>query len=634
MINPTQTGCAILIGDPAVNMVSTAYDKYTAFASQAYNLATREIGQLQGFNIAPVQFSVSYNLDDGIFGYQRPTAPTAPADLTYHAPASAPDAPTVRLAPVAFDAAPSEPNNPAPVAREFTEPGNLTAKAPSGTITLKPVPTVMRPDYVLPSVPTLEKLNLPAAPTLNLPEFKGERPDTNLDVPVEDFSFTPEQYTSALLDKVSGRIGSMIDGDGGLPVAIAQALRDRAFAALDGQEYRAIQQATEEFGTRGFSEPNGMLRKTLNEVRQNNQNQRSAASRDIFIQEEAAAREDLKFAVTQGVALESQLIQSHNAYMQVSLSAAQAAQDMRLRVFEARVSLVNLNLQAYQVDAQVWREQLQGELAKLEVYRTELQALQVKGELNLQQVQLYEGQLRGVAQLAELYRTDLEAARLVVATNQQQIDLERAQIQNYAEQVNAYKAEWDTYATKLGSNTVKANIYNLVEQGFSTRLRGWSDAQQQKISQQQLSISEADLRERTWRGQLDKQLAEIRAETERLNAVDGIYRSKVAVYSASAQVETAASDANLRKLQLASERERSRTDVALRNAEIAINQMVEVNRLRVSVKQGIATVSSQLAASSMSAVNFSAGVHSGRSQSQSCSTGFSYSGSLDDTPAN
>lgn len=633
MPNITETGCGIWIGDAATNLVGAAYDKYTEYATQAYNLATGAINSLDHFNVAPVQFGVTYNLDAALLAYQRPTPPPLPSDLSYRDPGQVPEAPAVVAPTVTFDSAPAAPSNPAPTLRDFTEPGELTAQAPTDQVSLQAVPIAVRPDYVLPAVPTLAELDLPEVPTIVLPQFDGLRPSTALDVPEESFSFTAEQYTSALLDKVSGKIGSSIDNGSGLPIAVEQALRDRAYSALDVQEQRAIQQATEEYGSRGFSEPSGILRRRLAEVRQNSQNLRSAASRDIYIQADQTAREELRFYVTQAIALESALFQNHNDFARIALEAAQVTQNLRIRIFEARVQLVQLDLSAYQTDAQVWRDRLQGELAKLEVYRSQLAALQVRGQLNEQQVQLYEGQLRGVAQLADLYRTDIDAARLVVATNQQQIDLERSQIQNYAERVNAYRATWDAYATKLNTNTVRANVYQLVEQGYATRLRGWSDAQGQKIAQAQLGISVADLQQRAWRGQIDALLARIQAEQGRLSSVSDIYRSRVAAYSAEATVETAASDANLRALTLATERERNRTDVALKNVELAINQLVEINRLLLAKEQSIAQTSSQLAAASMSAVNFSAGVHSGRSQSQSCGTSFSYSGSLDDVPA-
>lgn len=633
MPDPTETGCGIWLGDAATNMVSAAYDHYTEFASAAYSLATGAVNGLQNFTIAPVQFGVSYNLDGAVLGYHRPNKPAAPTDLAYRDPGEIPDAPGVSVPAVSFDALPAAPVNVAPVMREYPEPGELTAVAPDGHVTLQAVPVPVRPDYVLPPVPTLTDLHLPDAPTLNLPAFDGVRPDTHLDAPAEDFSFTAEQYTSQLLTKTATQISFMMDGGTGLPSAIAQALRDRGYAALDVQELRVIQQATEEYGARGFAEPSGILHRRLAEVRQNNQNQRSAHSRDVVIQDEQIAVENLRFAVTQGIALESALFQNHNEFARISLEAAQVTQTLRIRVFEARVSLVQLALTAYTTDATVWREKLQGELARLDVYRAELQALQVMGELNTQQVQLYSEQLKAVGQVAELYRTDIEAARLVVATNQQQLEIERTAIQNYAERVNAYKTTWDAYATKLSSNTLRANVYQITEQGYATRLRGWSDVQGQKLSRAQMEISVADLQQRAWRGKLDRLLAEIQAEQARIGTASEVYRSQVAAYGAEAAVETAASDANLRALQLAAERERSRTEVALKNAEIAINQLLEVNRLLITKEQTVAQTSSQLAAASMSAVNFSAGVSSKRDQSQSCGTHFNYSANLNDTPA-
>lgn len=632
-IDISQTGCAILIGDPAVNMVSAAYDHYTEFATAAYTLATKELEELQALTVSPIQFGVSYNIDSAILGYQRPSKPARPSNLDFHSPGDIPDAPSVVAPTVVLDTAPTAPTNPVPTIRDFALPGDFTATAPDTDVTLQDVPTVARPDYVLPAVPTLADLALPDAPTINLPTFDGVKPDASIDLPLEDFSFTPEQYTSDLLDKVSGRTSSMLDGGTGLPANIAQALRDRAFAAIDGQEYRATQQATEEYAARGFAEPSGILQRRLAEVRQQSQAQRNAASRDIAIQDQQVAVENLRFAVAQAISLESSLFGQHNEFARIGLEAAQVAQNFRIRIFEARVSLVQLQLSAYQTDAQVWRERLQGELSKLDLYRAELAALQVKGELNLQQVQLYEGQLRGVAQLADLYRTDIEAARLVVATNQQQLDIERSKIENFSQRVQAYRAQWDAYATQLSSNSIRANVYQLVEQGYATRVRSWSETQQQKLSIGQFGINVADLNQRSWRARVDKVIAEIQAETARVNAASEAYRTDVAAYGAEATVETAASDANLRALTLAADRERNRTDVALRNAEIAINQLVQLTQLLQARQQTIAQTSSQLAAASMSAVNFGAHVSTGRSQSQSCGTSFSYSGSLDDVPA-
>lgn len=632
--DPTQTGCAIRLGDPAVNMVNLAYDKYTEFATQAYLLANTEIGTLGGLELKPVAFGVSWDFEGTIAGYRRPTKPADPGDLTFHTPGTLPAPPSVNVAPAVLDPAPALPANPVPAIRDYPEPLPLTATAPSDDVDLQPVPMVVRPDMALPPVPTLQALALPNAPQLTLPAFAGQRPDTTVPPPLQTFAFTPEEYTSALLDKVKAQVSSMLDGGPGLPAAVAQALRDRAWEAVDVQERRAIQQATEEFASRGFSEPNGVLNARLAEVRQNNQNQRNALSRDIHIKDEELAIQNLQFAVTQGISLESRLMQDHAQFMQLSLATAQAVQDVAIKVFDARVALVNMDLQAYEVDARVWRERLQGELLKLQQYRAELEALQVQGSLNEQQVKIYSERIDAVRAMADIYKSDVQAATAVAEQNKTRAEVYRERIRAYGTQVDAYKAEWDAYKAKLESNSTRAQLYGLVEQGFSTRVGAWAQVQGQKLDQQRMAIAEADLAQRGWQGGLQKMLADIEAEKARVGAVAEAWRSRVAMYTAESGVEAAASDANVRAMTVGIERERQRTAVALQNAKMSIDQAMGLNQLAITRADSIAKVSTQLAAASMSAVNFSAGIHSGRSESSNCDTSFNYSGTLDDsTPA-
>ncbi|GEM_PF-801007 len=630
--NITQTGCAIQLGDPAVNMVALAYDKYTQFATEAYKLARDEISSLDGFQITPVKFNVGFNFNEDLFSIKLPPAPAEPKDLTFRDPGTLPDAPSIALTPFAFDPVPTAPVNPLPALRNYTEPAPLSAQPPSDTVALAPVPTSVRPTLVLPDVPVLDSLNLPTLPTITFEPFTAKKPDiSSIEAPLETFAFTPEKYTSDLLNRVKTRVGSMLDGGTGLPANVAQALRDRAFSAVDAEEERATQQAVDEYAARGFSEPSGLLNKRLSMVRQNSQNERNKLSRDIHIQDQQIAIENLRFAVTEGVALESRMMEDHAEFMRVSLATAQAVQDVRIRIFDARVSLATLDLQAYQTEAQVWREQLQGKLLELEKYRAQLEGERLKGTLNEQKVRVYNAQLAGVQSLIDMYKADVQAASAVIEQNNSQIQLQRSRIEAYAERVNAYKTEWDAFRSKLESNNTRAQLYGLVEQGYATRIQAWGNAQDQKVRRSQLEIDQNKLRLDSWQTQRDKLLADLEAEKTRLTATADIYRTRLGVYETSARVQGIASDANLRKVSVGLEAERARVDTQLKNTELAINQVVELGRVIVAKLQGIAQTSTQLAASSMSAVNFSAGVHSGRSESSSCGTSFSYSGSLDDT---
>lgn len=622
--------CPIWIGDAAVGMVGAAYDKYTEYASKAYKIAVDAVTDVSNFTLAPIGITTHWDFDGSLYGYQRPQQPTLP-DIEYRDPGNLPAPPDLPLPGVNFDAPPSDPNLALPAIRDYPQPDAFAGGSVPDAPVLDPINIPALPPIVLPDVPTLQALNLPDVPVITLPVFTGAPPLNNLEAPQAQWSFTPEEYTSALLTKVTGQISTMLDGGTGLPPAVAQALRDRANVQVDNEEARSVQEAVEEFASRGFEEPNGILSRRVAMVRQDAQNRRNGLNRDIFIQEQQVAIENLRFAVTQGIALEGQLMQAHTEEMRLALAAAQFGRETAIAIFNARVSLFSAESQNFAIEAQVWRSQIEGELSKLEAYRAQIQAEQVRGEINMQSVQIYAERVRAVMVQADLYRAQMEGAHAQAEANRATTEAYRARVQGYAEEVRAYEVAWDAYRAQIGTNETRARVYELLENSYATRVSAWDRTQQSKIAQQNMALSQADLRLRAWRGQLDAILGKYQAERERIGALVSISGQKVDLYRAQATVESVASDANLRVLQTGIERERARTEVELKNVELQINELVQTSNLLLEAKRTVATVGAQLAASSMSAVNFSAGIHSGRSQSQSCDTNFNYSGAIDTT---
>ncbi len=583
-------GCPIIVQDGPASMVWLAYDKYSQFAANAYTLAYDQVQGLGGFSLTPVPVNVHFNIDGSVYGFNRPAPPTLP-DIAYRDQGSIPPPPDTTLTPVQFTAPPADPNVPAPVFDTYAPPGPLTAKPPPDLPELPPVTIRSAPEIDLPPVPTLRALHLPDAPDIRIPAFQGVRPVNHLRAPDNQWTFTPEPYVSPLLDPVRARIGSMLDGGTGLPAAIAQALRDRGTAEADRQQARDEQDVWEDFAGRGFAEPTGPLLQRLAMVRQDAAHRRASTHRDIAIQDAQLAVENLRFAVTQGVALEATLVQAHMEAMRLALQAAQYARDTRLAVFNGQMSLFNAEMQAYQIDATVWRSQIEGELARLEVFRARIQAEQLRGQLNLQDVQIYSERLRAVTVQADLYRTEMQGAEAQARANLSTAEAYRARIQGFGEQVRAYEVQWDAFSKQMGSNEIKARIYELTEGAYATRVRAWSDENQTRIAQQRGDIDAADLRLRGWRGQLDALLAKYGAERDRVGALVSISGQKVDLYRANVAVETAASDANLRTLMTGLERERARVDTDLKNTELQIRQMEPNAALLLEAKKTIASVS-------------------------------------------
>lgn len=618
------TDCGLTLFDGPFSMVSQGYQQTYAWAAQSLEFTFDALENLGNTQIPELSFSTQLNPNTGWWDYVRPTKPERP-DVEFDPDAGLITAPPVtNIGDITFTNPPTF-DDAAPLLPVRSGPGPLTATEPGDPPTLTAPVKPTAPVLVIPDFPTLRDIVLPDVPTVTLPVFDGVRPDfSSLGAPLNTFAFTPTQYTSALLDKTRSRVSTMLDGDTGLPLAVAQALRDRAFVQQDILETRAEQQAREEYASRGHSEPSGILNRRIAETRQAGQNARAALSRDIYIQDQQVAIENLRFAVTQGVAVESLMIQEHYQFAQIGLEAAKAAVQIEIDLFNARRDLVGLQLQAYQTDAQVHRDLIQAELAKIEVYRAELEGQKLIGELNQQDVAIYSERVRSVLAQVEIYNAQVNAFKAEIEANNSTLEGYRARILAYSERVKAWAVEWDAFKAQIESDTAQLRNYEISANVFATRVEAWSGINNNKIAQQRLRIDEKTLDLGAWRSQIERIDSIIRAEVARVDAITRIYVADTGMYEVDGRIESIASEAKERIFRLGLEQERERVMTSLENVRIKVAQLDRTTTLALEKQKSIAQIGSQLAAASMSAVNFSAGVSSSQSNSTGCSTEYSY----------
>lgn len=622
--------CADLSSDPAFLFVSGGYDTFVNLANQAYQLTVEQTNTLNNLVIEAIPFQVNFDFEGQLAAFQRPTAPVIDnAALEFRPQGQVPLPPgftegtiTPAEAPTQDLSAPNLVYGPRPNAPDVPVP--IAPPAPA------PIVLPTEPDYQLPTVPTFEQLNLPTIPDVQLPEFEGLRPDF-VEPPLnENWSFNPEDYASELLDDLTGQVRRMMQGGTGLPAAIEQALFDRSRERVDEESMREAQAAFEEFGARGFSEPNGILAGRMLEVRQGAQNRKAEANRDITIRVHEVEVENIRFAVTQGIALEGVLINLHQQEQALLLQAAQFQRETSIAILNARISVFNAQLTAYQTDAQVLESRIRAELAKVEVFRAQIEGERVRGEINEQRVRLYAEQVRSVNLLAEFYRTRVQAVQSQVEIEKAVVDRFRAEVQAYGERWRAFGSEADAYRATVQAEGEKANVFSTLANVFNTRVNAWSTGENLKIERERLRVQTHGQQLQAWRGQLDQLLANLQAEQTRLQSVATAIGAKAQIYTAQAGVEQAASAATDRSFQLGLEKERAEVDTNLKAAEIRIQENIQLTQIMVRLKETLTQVLAQLAASSMSAVNFSASVGSSKSNSRSCSTSYSWSGEIAD----
>lgn len=614
--------------DGATGMVDAAYARFTGFTNQAWALVTNAISDLGDYQLPTVPFTASFNPQLALSQFPTIAAPDAPA-IVFNAPA-APTAPpaaeavSVQLSPAPVDntAAPVYAVPSAPTLVAVTDPGDAPVL---DAITLPDAPALAFPD-----APADIVLSLPDVPVIQLPTFQGARPVFNAPIPEENFAFTPEEYVSALLDKTRATISAMQDGGTGLPAAVAKALRDRATLEADNEVNRAVEESYDQFSARGFDEPNGILNARLDQVRQDARAKRAGVNRDVYIQDQQAALENLRFAVQQGIALEGTLIQAHQEQMRLALEAAKYTVDLAISILNARVSAFNAQVLAYQTDASVFRELIAAEATKLDLYKSQLEGERLKVDISESQLRRYEAQLRAVNVLVDVYKSQLEAVTTEVQLNSQKLEQYRTRVSVMSEQVRAQSIQYEGYSARVNAETAKAQFYQAATQGYAARVNAWSTAERAKLDAARFTLDNNQNRQEVWRSQLALYTAQLQTEQARIDTLVKKYGADADIYQSKARVATAAAEANNRAFQLNLAEQQALVDTELKRAELEMKQVEFIASENVEIKKAIASVGGQLTSAAMSAVNFHAGTSYSGSMNLGYNLGVNFSGSIDD----
>lgn len=617
-------------GDFAALLVDQAHTKFMNRGDDLYETVINNLGDLTDLEPPTYSFSIDFDFDGQLTPFQRPARPTLnEAAFQFVSPPAVGNAPGYTPTPLTFVTAPdldiAEPTlnlPPTPVAPNLTLP---VAPPPPGELEMP-----IEPDYTLPPVPTFEQLNLPSAPNIQLPEFTATAPVWVEPPFTENWSFSPDAYERVLLDDLTAKLRPMIQGAKALPEAIEDAIFQKGRSRIEVEANRGVEQAFAEFAARGFTEPPGQLAGRVQEIRQGGANQIAEFSRDAAFKQFEESLANLRFAITQGAALEGVFIQLHIEEQRFLLQAATFQRESAIAVLNARISIFNARQQAYAVEAQVFESRLRASLAIIEVYRAQIEGELAKGQINEQRVRLYEGLLRGVQVLADFYRNRLEAVKVRTDADRNIVERYKAEVSAYDSRIRAYGEEWRGFGAAADAEGKRADIFRALVDARVKKVDAWQTGENFKLEAERLRMSQHGQQLQVWDGELRRFLAQMEGERSRLAAVGQFADSQTRLYTADASIESAASAATDRSYQLGLERARAYVDTQLRQAELVITQMKGLFDQLIAIKDAAARVGSQLAASSWSAVNYNAGVSSGHSDSRSCSTNFSFAGEVAD----
>ena len=612
----------------ANDLVRAGFYEFQGYADNFIRQASNTLDSLGDFTFEPITFSSDFLATFSPTPFQRPTFELGTLEVG-EITAEDPGQPQINAVEIGSFGAP--PN--APTLPTFSAPGQFTTPPP------EPNPIDLQLDEIVVSdfdgLPTVADpsdsfltLTLPDALVIDLDDidFDETPPEFNIDIPSVSFGWAPTPYSSDLLDAVKARIQTMLLGGTGLPAAIEQALFDRGRAREDMLATKAVQEVTEEMASRGFDEPSGITLKRLREVRQKNQDADLDHSRKVEIENKQLEIDQLKFAVTQGIALEQVLMENALRADEMNLRAGQLTVELAYRLLDVKIAAYNAELEGYKARAAMVREKVQLILARVEVYKAQLAGEQAKADVNKSLVDIYEGRIRAAVALVEAYNAEVRAAQTRAEINTQRVQAAKLQVESYGEEVRAYASLVDAHRSNVEASLGTVRGAESLAQAYASIMQGYRAKADVAIESARTKNETNRVNVEAFRAKVDRVNALLRAQEANANAKSSAFTAQARAFEAEGQLSIAESAAGDRQQQIAIESERSRVQLNLQTLIAQSEQARDAARMVLQALETRAQALSQLAASSMSGVNLGAQISGSAIQSDSFSIGYNYSG--------
>jgi hypothetical protein len=411
---------------------------------------------------------------DGISAAIHDFIAQKPVDVTITDPSAvAPVLPAIQTITQPADIAVPEFSNAAPLVTIPAAPAFTPPTEPGGAPTLNDPTIPTAPDYTLPAVPTFQTLLVPAAPAVLLPTFSAIAPSTALSAPTNTFAFAETPYASDLLDSLGDKLLSDLEAGGyGIDTADEAQLLDRAMERESETASRAIDEAARTYAARRFDLPPGALLETIAGANQAYQEQANTLSREIALKRYDQLVAARQFAIQQGVALENLRMTFHGAMMERFLNAARYTADAAVAYFNAQVEAAKLQQAQYETAARVYEILVRGKVEELNVYRAQLEAEKMKGDIDRIKIEQYRAQVDAVKTVAEIFNLRLHAAEIQQGMSRLKLEAYRTEIEAYVAKIHGKEIQLRAYEAQIRGEEAKARVFETQARAYDSTVRG------------------------------------------------------------------------------------------------------------------------------------------------------------------
>lgn len=444
-----------------------------------------------------------------------------------------------------------------------------SSKLPEVSSTISSVEMPVAPDMTEPDEPVLQPITFPSPPPLNISTFDIDKPRMDFEsvLPAE-FSFSPDNYVSGVWDTVLDRIKSDIQTGG---VGVSAAIRDGMYHEMlelqKVEHEKRYREAQARYGARGFHLPTGAMISALATIDAENAREKEGFRRKIHLDQMTLAQQNTQWALDKGVQLEQILrdffIKSEDRRLEVSKAIAQRG----IEIFQSYVTKFNAETDLYRSEATVYESRLRGELAKVEMFKAEMEGRGIEAEVQKNVIQAYIARIGILETRAKIFGIQNENAKVRAELEKLKIEQIRTAIEAYLAGVEADKntvllysssveAEKIRHDAQLSRTNVELEIEKAKSSDYASRM---SAIAQTEVAKAQAYSAESSAATEIARARSSIQVANINAHTE-------IEKSRAQIHVADMQAKSDLNKSNADIYASLSNTERSK--VELLNAEI------------------------------------------------------------------
>lgn len=569
------------------------------------------------------------------------------AVLSLVAPQITPDFPTGGVAPTVLTVEPPTFENAVWVAPAM--PAAFTGTIELGDLEVEPFdedpPTLnfgaapAAPNIDLPDAPTVNldytdptlNVQLPAPPNLlsisvanfggvNLPTFDAAEPVLSIVEP-SIREYTPgSQYTSALLTQLQDTLLERISGGGtGLGQQAETALWERGAEREARSAAQAIEKL-EEMEALGFMLPPGAYVDARIKVITETDYAERGHSREVMIESARLELENVKHSLTTATALEGTLMEANNAVEQRIFEATRYATEAGVSIYNAKVQAYAAQVDVYRAKVQVYEARIRGELAKVEVYRAQIDAEQAKAQVNTALVQQYGAQVTAALSAVEIYKARIAGIQAKADIEKTKVEIFGEQVRGYTAQINAYTSQVEGYRAGLQAEQTKMQAYTSRVDAFRAQVEASTQQINGRVAAFRARIDAKTAEYDAYRAAVQGESARIQGLAQTNSAIADAYRSEASAVGTYNETLT-------KQWQVTLEQSQRTAEIGVSAAKANAELYITARNLAIDAAKTGATVSAQIGAAAINALNYSSSISSSTGYSASTSMSASESSS-------